>query len=54
MNVKTRQTKKFIIKKYNSQYFYCTNKTGYIPYPIKIVIFSKKLIFHTTEGIYDY
>ena len=42
INTKTKQLAKFIIEKYDNQYFYCTNKTGYIPYPIEIVIFQKK------------
>lgn len=42
INAETKQLAKFIIEKYDNQYFYCTNKTGYIPYPIKIVIFQKK------------
>jgi hypothetical protein len=41
INAKTKQLAKFIIEKYDNQYFYCTNKTGYIPYPIEIEIFQK-------------
>jgi hypothetical protein len=42
INTKTKQLAKFIIEKYDNQYYYCTNKTGYIPYPIEIVILQKK------------
>ena len=41
INVKTNQLAKFVIEKYDNQYFYCTNKTGYSPIPIEIVIFEK-------------
>jgi hypothetical protein len=41
INVKNRKSTKFMIEKYDNQYFYCTNKTGYCPIPIEIVIFQK-------------
>ena len=41
INVKNRKPTKFVIEKYDNQYFYCTNKTGYNPIPIEIVIFQK-------------
>jgi hypothetical protein len=42
MNVKINQLSNFVIEKYDNQYFYCTNKTGYSSIPIEIVIFQKK------------